>query len=67
MNNLTRLLYVGFSLFACVACDNQSAPTSSSMDIINHEQDIQAARCKNGYSDGCEQERAIAAIKKAGQ
>ena len=40
-------------------------PMADSIKTINHEQDSQADRCKNGYSDGCDKERALAEFKKA--
>lgn len=57
-------------LLVCLAgcSDAGNAPAASTADsikIINREQDSQADRCKNGYSDGCNKERAIAEFKKA--
>ncbi|MBC7857976.1 MAG: hypothetical protein H7Z39_04190 [Burkholderiaceae bacterium] len=42
-----------------------TARTESSIEILNREQDSQAERCKNGYSDGCDKERSLAEFKRA--
>lgn len=42
-------------------CDARPPTAAESLD---REQAVQAERCKNGYSEGCDLEKAIAAIRR---
>lgn len=70
MYKLPSIFALPLILLVCLngCSDARNAPAASTADslkIINQEQDSQADRCKNGYSDGCNKERAIADFKKA--